>query len=339
MMTRTTTGRRRLRRAGVIVSAAALGASILPAPVASAATYRTAADGSKIIKLAKVASYQYDMTVASKALGQNVNVRIRIPKGYSRTAKRTWPVLYAFHGGQDNYTSWTRSTSIETTSLQYDVMVVMPEGANGSYTDWYNYGSGGNPRWEYFHLNEVRQLMERNFRAGSSRAAMGISSGAQGAMTYAARYPGLFRYVAAFSGIQSLREPGIPSMLMYMNMNHDIDPFRIWGVPVTDDANWAQHDPKALAARLKGTKLYISSGTTGQQGPLDDPNKAPWDIGYLSESQVGRTNIAFRDELKRLGIPVTTHIYGDGSHSWAYWRREMATVFPTMMKTIGARKF
>ena len=48
----------------------------------------------------------------------------------------------------------------------------MPEGANGSYTDWYNYGKGGVPKWETFHTKEVIQLMERNYHAGTARAVM-----------------------------------------------------------------------------------------------------------------------------------------------------------------------
>jgi S-formylglutathione hydrolase FrmB len=300
---------------------------------------RPADDGAKITKVQWRGKRQADVTVKSPALGTSHKVRVLVPKTWKSSANRTWPVVYAFHGGNDTYVSWTRSTDIEQYAAAYDVIVVMPEGRNGSYTDWYNNGRGGIPKWETFHMLEVRQLMERNFHAGSSRAAMGISSGAQGAVTYAARYPGMFRYAAAYSGVLSMLSPGIPALLLYINSgNGNGSPERIWGDPVRDRANWVAHDPTSLAPRLRGTSVYVSSGN-GKEGPLDKPGKAPWDIGYLSETQVERASKDFVQRARSVGVSVTTNFYGPGSHSWPYWQREMHRTWPTMMRAIGARKF
>ncbi|MCW2886439.1 MAG: hypothetical protein QOE54_1783 [Streptosporangiaceae bacterium] len=332
--------RRGLRRTGAIVSAAALTAGLAPIGTAQAAvTFKAADDGAKITGYKWYGKSEFDFTVKSPALGgASQKVRVLVPKTWSFTAKRTWPTLYAYHGGRDGYVSWTRSTDIEAYAAKYDVMVAMPEGSNGSYTDWWNGGKGGSPKWETFHTMEVRQLLERNYHSGGLRAAMGNSSGGGGAITYAARHPGMFKYAASFSGVLSMRSPGIPALLMYTNISAS-NPFDIWGYPELDDANWAAHDPYALAAKLKGTKLFFSSGTTGQPGPGDDPNLAPWDIGLLSERAVGQTAIEFRDRLNALKIPYTSHIYGNGRHAWPAWIREFHSQWTSIMAALGAKKF
>ncbi|TDC65475.1 esterase family protein [Actinomadura sp. GC306] len=307
------------------------------APAVAAAAPVPADTGARITAEKKVAANTVDVTINSPSLGQSVQTRILLPKGWKRGSQATWPVLYAFHGGQDDYTSWTRSTDIEAWAAKYNVLVVMPEGANGSYTDWYNYGRGGTPKWETFHTAEVRQLMERNYGAGALRAAIGNSSGGAGAITYAARHPGLFKYAASLSGILSMRSIGIPALLMFTNASNGADPFAIWGIPWADDANWAAHDPHALAPKLRGTGIFFSSGTTGRPGP-GDPNVAPWDIGLLSEIAVGANNQEFKRRLDQLKIPYTAHIYGDGRHNWPAWIREAQSVWPALMKSIGARK-
>lgn len=47
---------------------------------------------------------------------------------------------------------------------------------------------------------------------------------------------------------------------------------------------------------------------------------------------------SFVTRLGGLRIPVTTHLYADGWHSWAYWQVEMHRAWPLAMKAIGARK-
>ncbi|GAA2432038.1 hypothetical protein GCM10010191_52440 [Actinomadura vinacea] len=297
--------------------------------------YATADDGARITRVKWIGKRTADISVASPALGSTQKVRLLVPKSWKATATRSWPIVYTFHGGDDSYVSWTRSTDISKVASGYDVMVAMPEGSNGSYTDWYNGGKGGPPKWETFHTREVPQLLERNFRAGATRAAMGISSGAQGAMTYAARHPGMYKYAAAYSGVLSMLSPGIPALLLFINSKQD--PLRIWGDPVRDRANWAAHDPTSLAANLRGTGVYVSSGN-GRPGPYDPSNAAPWDIRYLSETQVERASRDFADRARSHGVSITTDFYGDGSHSWGYWKREMHQTWPTIMRALGARK-
>ncbi|MDP1045159.1 alpha/beta hydrolase-fold protein, partial [Klebsiella pneumoniae] len=46
----------------------------------------------------------------------------------------------------------------------------------------------------------------------------------------------------------------------------------MWGPP--SNPQWAAHDPYALAEKLKGVSLYVSSGS-GTTGPYDQPSGIP----------------------------------------------------------------
>lgn len=329
-----------LAAATALLAPVALTGATAATAAAQAPVYRPATNGAKLsgFKWVKQDS-QFDITVESKALAGKYQVRVLVPKSWRPDSVRTWPVLYAFHGGRDTFVSWTRSTDIEEMAARYDAMVVMPAGDNGSYTDWFNGGKGGTPKWETFHMTEVRELVERNFHAGGSRACMGNSSGGQGCMTYAARHPGTFRYAASFSGLTSLLSPGIPSMvLLTASGDAGVNPFDIYGSPIANRANWAAHDPASLATKLRGTKVHISSGTTGEPGPFEEPGLPPWDIGLWSERAVGYSNVQFRDRMNQLGIPLTSNIYKEGRHAWPYWIREMHSIWADLMGTIGAPK-
>ncbi|GAB3668935.1 alpha/beta hydrolase family protein [Actinocorallia lasiicapitis] len=332
-------------------TAVALAASLAVSPLVSGAAeaapkpkkpaFKKAPDGAAITsyKWLTKNKRQLDVTVKSPALGgRKVKVRLLLPRKWSMKAKRTWPIVYGYHGGHDNYTSWTRSTSIESIAAKYDVIVAMPEGDNGSYVDWYNGGKGGIPKWETWHMKEVIPLMQLNFRASKTRALFGNSSGGQGAMTYAARYSGEFKYAASLSGLLHILKPGVPTMLQYVNSGNGQDANAIWGDPVFNRDNWKLHNPYDIAEGLRGTGIFFSSGTSGKPGP-GDPKVDPWDIGLISEKITGGTDQDFQKKLKQLKIPHIAHLYGDGRHNWPAWRREFKFVWPKIMKALHARKY
>ena len=302
----------------------------LPAGTGSG-KYAKAPDGATITGVKKVNSRQFDVSIASPALGAEVKTRVMIPKGWKTTSTKTWPVVYAFHGGNNKYTSWTKDSNIEQIIGPYNAMVVMPEGGwNGSYTNWWNGGKGGIPEWETFHINEVIPLMERNFHAGGTRAAIGLSSGGQGAITYAERHPGKFKYAASYSGALNITAPGMPIILTSMNREAGT---AIWGDPITGRA----HDATVNVAKLKGIGVYVSSGN-GQPGPYDKPDTPAADAGRIGEQLAGTMNENFVAAAKKAGVPVTANLYGPGMHNWKYWKVELAKSWPAIASAIGAGK-
>ncbi|MEU9018019.1 alpha/beta hydrolase family protein [Actinomadura sp. NPDC048394] len=295
--------------------------------------YAKAPDGATITAIKKVHAQEFDVSIASPALGAVVQTRVFVPKGWKASGTTTYPVVYAYHGGNNKYTSWSHDGHIENVAKYYNAMVVMPEGgSNGSYSNWWNGGKGGIPEWENFHISEVIPLMERNFHAGSSRAAMGLSSGGQGSITYAERHQGMFKYAAAYSGPLNISAPGMPAVLTLMN-----NTTAIWGDPLLNRSNWEAHDATVNVSRLKGTGVYVSSGN-GKPGPYDDPDTPPGSAGRVGEDLAGQMTVNFVNAAKQAGVPVTSHLYGPGMHNWKYWRREVNLSWPTIMAAIGAKK-
>ena len=276
-----------------------------------------------------------DVTVHSPANGRDLPVRLVVPAGWSRTATRTWPVLYLLHGGNDDYTSWTRETDIEQLSADAQVLIVMPEaGRDATYTDWYRPDGGPNAGlWETFHLTELWQLLRSGYRAGDTRGVAGISSGGTGAMTYAGRHPGTFRAAASYSAPLNLFDPLLRAALLRTAEDNGDDPTAMWGSPIFQVANWRAHNPLDLAADLRGTSLYLSSGTTGLPGPLD-PNGS-WSPVQFGEIPVGASTSAMARRLSAAGVPVTVNKYLNGTHSWPYWQRELHASWPQLMGALG----
>ncbi|MFG2090091.1 MULTISPECIES: alpha/beta hydrolase-fold protein [unclassified Spirillospora] len=302
---------------------------------AGAGGYAKAPDGAAITGVKKINSRIFDVTIASPALGAEVKTRVMVPESWKSKTTKTWPVVYAYHGGNNKYTSWTKDSNIEQVIGPYNAMVVMPEGGwNGSYTNWYNGGKGGIPEWETFHIREVIPLMERNFHAGSVRAAIGLSSGGQGAITYAERHAGMFKYAASYSGALNITAPGMPIILTSMNREAGT---AIWGDPITARANWRAHDATVMVSKLKGTGVYVSSGN-GKPGPFDPPDAPPHDAGRIGEQLSGTMAENFVAAAKKAGVPVTSNLYGPGMHNWKYWRRELVRSWPAIAASIGARK-
>ncbi|MBW8486396.1 alpha/beta hydrolase [Actinomadura parmotrematis] len=292
------------------------------------------AAGAEVVAETAVAPRTLDLTIASPAMGGDQKVRLLLPAGWSRTADRTWPTLWLLHGGVDDYRAWTRDTDVAALTADAGVIVVMPNGGScGNYSDWWNYGKGGPPAWETFHLTELRKILERRYRAGTERVIAGNSMGGLGAMDYAARHPGMFRAAAAFSGyLDTLygHEPGDSSTGWGPSFScPGTDWRRVWGDPDAQAAIWHAHNPTDLAGRLAGVRLWVSSGD-GEAGPLGGlPFTDPVEAGVHDHA------VAFTARLAELGIPVTTHLY-EGQHSWPYWQRELHAAFPMLRDALGA---
>jgi diacylglycerol O-acyltransferase / trehalose O-mycolyltransferase len=306
--------------------------SSLPAPVLGV----TADDGARVVEVTRLDRRTLDLTIDSPALGRTAMVRLLLPGRFAAEPARRWPVLYLLHGCCDSYLSWTRFTDVERLTATIDLLLVMPEGGPaGFYSDWDNAGRGGPPRWETFHLLELRQLLERNWRAGDRRAVAGLSMGGLGAMAYAARHPGLFRAAASFSGILDTR-PGGPgdgaALVLDVLRSQGQDPLALWGDPIRQASTWRAHDPYQLASRLRGTALFVAFGD-GRPGPLDHPDAVAAGAGQL-EARIHALNLGSLERLRALGVPAQVHAYGPGSHDWPYWQRDLHQALPLLLHAL-----
>jgi S-formylglutathione hydrolase FrmB len=195
-----------------------------------------------------------DLTIASPSVGE-AKVRLLLPPAFEEDQDATWPVLLLLHGQGDSHTTWTTDTDVAALTSGLDLLVVMPDGGSGWYSDWWNGGEGGPPAWETFHLDEVLGIIERDWRASDERIIAGLSMGGFGAMHYATAHPELFQAVASFSG---LVDP------VGSDFFHD---YLLWGDQEEQAEIWAAHDPVGTAKALEGKPLFLS-WQTGQPGPL-----------------------------------------------------------------------
>lgn len=280
-----------------------------------------------------------DLQIESPALGAVVGVRILLPPSWSSEAGRRWPVLYVLHGAEatprdhpPNYLTWSRQTDIVAATAGSEVLVVMPEGGNvGWYSDWYNAGSGGPPGWETFHLVELREILEQRYRANQKRAIAGLSMGGFGAASYAARHPGMFRAVAAFSSPLTMTAPFAQTVVTVSLALQGFDRGALWGDPVLQAEIWAAHDPYTLAPNLVDIPVFVSCGN-GNPGPLDPPGRPADGLESAAYDSVR----AFADHLVGLGGDVTVDLYGDGTHSWPYWEQELHRALPMLLAAVDA---
>ncbi|MEU0004282.1 alpha/beta hydrolase family protein [Streptomyces sp. NPDC006314] len=287
--------------------------------------------GARITAEKKLDARMLDLTVQSPAMRGTVPVRVILPRNWSSERTRGYPTLYVLHGGEDDYTSWTRETDIEDLAKDSETLIVMPDGGrNGQYSDWY----AGWPRWETFHTLELPRLMERRFQANSTRAVIGLSMGGLGALNYAGRHPGMYRYAASLSGIVDLDDPATHAFLWAYNATHDNELVRTWGDPAQHPDIWASHNPSAMVTAYRGTKIRLSVGT-GEVGPMDAGRDSASVLASMSEGIFRPSQERFAESLRAAGVDVTTHIYTPGTHSWPYWKRELHLLWPTVMNELG----
>jgi diacylglycerol O-acyltransferase / trehalose O-mycolyltransferase len=290
---------------------------------ASASPIPTVGATARIVATKKLTSRSADLTIESPAVGDHVRVRLLLPAHFETQPKRRWPVLYLLHGCCDTYLSWTRSTDIEQLTRKRDLLVVMPDGGPvGFYSNWRT-----GPQWETFHTQELPQLLAAQYRANGKAAIAGVSMGGLGALGYAARHPGMYSAAASFSGIVHTRLSSDASQgyLGLVSSQGTPDPLALWGDPEADAATWKQHNPYDLAPQLTRIPLFISAGN-GDPGPLDEPGTAPDSI----EPSINAENKKFVQHLRKVGASVTVDLYGDGTHNWVYWQRELHRAWPIL---------
>ncbi|MER5385558.1 alpha/beta hydrolase family protein [Streptomyces sp. NPDC002688] len=285
----------------------------------------------RITAVKKIDARTEDLTVSSPAMNRSIPVRVILPKSWATKKNSTFPVLYMLHGGDDDYTSWTRETDIEALAENSDVLIVMPDGGRaGYYSDWHL----GAPRWETFHTSELVRLMEKQYRASSSRAVVGLSMGGLGALNYTARHRGMFRYVAAMSSYVDLNDPAVRLVLALGSQRDGTDINQVWGDPNKNAEIWQAHNPSAMPKAFRGTTVHISCGY-GYPGPLDQGHALDVIlVGALAEAVLPDSVKRFAGSLRSAGVRTTTHIYGPGTHSWPYWQRELHEIWPTVMTSL-----
>jgi S-formylglutathione hydrolase FrmB len=206
----------------------------------------------------------------------------------SPDAKRPWSVYYLLHGLSDNHTTWIRRSCIERYVLGYPLMVVMPDGGRG----WYTNAVDGDA-YEDDLISQVIGMVENDFPVKAKRAGRaigGISMGGFGAIKLGLKHPELFASVNSQSGVLGFLRNPTESRAICPEFT------RIFGAEPTD----GPEDPYPLASKANPKKLPAIRIDCGEEDPFIEQNRS------------------FHKHLETLEI---VHEYQEypGTHTWSYW--------------------
>ena len=331
-------------------SVALIGAVSAASPARAAGTPPTPqlADGHGIhvVGITRIDDRQFNVKMIPEALGRAVDVRVLLPAGYGQHPQRHYPVLYLYHGTSGRASDWVTMGDAEKTTASAQLITVMPDAGfdgdgGGWFTDWVDSSTTLGPsRWESFHVSELVAWVDANLRtvaARRGRAIAGLSQGGFGAFTYAARHPDLFAAAASFSGAPEIdRDPdiivGATAVIEATAYGLDgVQPDAMFGSRATNEINWQGHDPSTLITNLRGMNLSLWTAS-GAPGPYDTtPNPGASGIEALTHASTQH----FHDHLQAEGIPSTYNDYVFGTHTWAYWSRDLRELIGPLTRTFA----
>lgn len=136
----------------------------------------------------------------SKLMARKMPYRVALPKNYAGDTNARYTVIYLLHGLFGHYDNWGDKTKIAAYLEPYNFIVVMPEGANGWYTDS---ATMPNDKYESYIVQELIPEIDKKFRTDSTRNGRiiaGLSMGGYGSLKFGLKHPEMFRLVGSFSG-------------------------------------------------------------------------------------------------------------------------------------------
>lgn len=202
---------------------------------------------------------------------------------------RPWSTFYLLHGLSDDHTIWSRRTSIERYVQDLPLVVVMPDGGRG----WYTNAAEGYA-YEDDLVKDVVGLVDRTFPVKAERegrAIGGLSMGGYGAVKVGLKHHETFCSVNSHSGALAFVRGNTDE-------NKKLSPEfeRIFG----KDAKDGPEDPFAIVEEIDHGRIPAMRIDCGTDDFLIQHN---------------------RDFHKFLEDRHVAHEYQEfpGSHNWAYW--------------------
>ncbi|WP_280444450.1 alpha/beta hydrolase [Nocardia brasiliensis] len=335
--------KRRSSRAGVavrttVVALAAMLSVSLLGGTASAEPQRASA----ITTLTKDGRL-WHLKVYSAAMDTEIAVDVQRPANESVPA----PNLYMLNGldGGEGTASWQAQTKALEWLADKPVNVIQPIGGRASYyTDWRQRDPVlGLNKWRTFFTEELPPLLDKALQSTGRNALTGLSTSGTSVLQLAEAKPGLWKAVAAYSGCAQMADPAGRQFVKFA--------VETWSGGSTDNMYgpadsplWAANDPVLNAEKLRGTLLYISSGSGIPV--LEDVNyylgKAPGPtgavnlgLGVIIEAAVNGCTANLKNRLDSLQIPATYQFNPVGTHYWPYWEEALHNSWPLLAEGMG----
>jgi S-formylglutathione hydrolase FrmB len=303
-----------------------LGRTAVVAGIAALAGLPATASANRVITI-KAPSKLVDVNSPGGLLNggrQTLRANVLLPDGYDAHPNRRYPVLYLLHGATFDYRAWQQTMDVTKTAAHFPGVIVMPDGGRfGMYTDWFNNGARGQPKWLSYFTQELPGIVERRFRIRHARrwhAVAGLSMGGQGALRLAAAMPGYFGSVAGFSpAVPDIQSPETPLGILAIGQGTTTYE-SIWG-PLTGYYA-AGNNTAAQLENLQYTRMYLTSGN-GVNCPDDPVNPQSIAVDITVEAAIYRQLTVFGPAAQSAGIDTTTKATC-GVHTFGVWKRALA---------------
>src|SRR5437773_4375868 len=239
----------------------------------------------------------------SKLVNATLPYNVILPPGYRTSTTTRYPVLYLLHGLTGHYSDWLHRTNVADYAAQYRMIVVMPEGKDGWYTDS---ASVFTDKYESYILKELIPDVQKRYRTIETRYGRGIaglSMGGYGALKFGLKSPESFTFAASLSGALA---PATWTDDDWKNLKS------------IRDSVFAVFGPLGSETRKKNDIFDI----VRTMSPGRVPNLPYFYLDTGTEDLFVTTSQDFVVLLRAKKIP---HEYRElpGAHSWVYWDQQI----------------
>lgn len=248
------------------------------------------------------------LKVYSEMLGRQTEILVVMPQkgtageiGINKVCdKDKYKCLYLLHGLSDDFSIWSRRTSIERYATEFGICVVMPDGGKSFYTDmkygerYYSYISQELPRIVGEFLN-VSPKREDNFIAG-------LSMGGYGALKIGMKNCDKFNACAGLSSVADIERGKDIFTQTYLPIFGD-------DMIIPDEENL-----------FKISEVCFSN-----------PNKPRIFMGIGTEDSLYHDNVNLKEKLEDLNFDIT-YKESQGAHCWEFWDEYIQYVLKWMFK-------
>jgi S-formylglutathione hydrolase FrmB len=288
----------------------------------------------------EVADRVVELTIETPAFAAPTKVHVILPADYDSQPSRRWPVTYFTAGTQNRYSAFADALGGTGLADDFPSIIVSPDANSGYWSDWFNSGSFGPPKYETFVIDQLIPLIDQRFRTiakRSHRAIFGISMGGYGAMMLAARHPDLFSAAATLSGaVDSNIE--LNGAVLSFSSTFDGAPFdAIYGPRESEEVRWRGHNPWDLAGNLRGLDLQIRSANGVLNPDIGEGSEDPTTdrLSCAVEEGTWNASISLHERMKALKVPHAWTDYGPGCHSLQNFQREVTDTLARFRKVFA----
>lgn len=224
----------------------------------------------------------------STSMHKKIKAVIVTPGDYAK--REAFPVVYLLHGYSGNYADWTtKAKGVEKLADLYEVIIVCPDGAYGSW--YWDSPVDSAFKYETYISTELVKWIDSKYKTikgPKARAVAGLSMGGHGALYIALKHQDVFGAAGSMSGGVDIRP-----------FPNNWDMAKRLGTYAANPERWEKNTIINMLNLLTADSLalIIDCGTD--------------DFFY-------KVNHALHEQLLMRNIPHD-YIERPGSHNWEYW--------------------